>query len=70
MGNLGPSTLHAGSIDTDQTEVMPQSELPQPFPRNSVESDHGCTLRIDFDNTGDNVTLALYNVTQTSQKPC
>ena len=40
-----------------------QSELPRPIPRNSVESDHGCTSRIYFDNVGDNVTL-------TSQKPC
>ena len=47
-----------------------QSELPRPIPRNSVESDHGCTSRIYFDNDGDNVTLTLYNVTLTSQKPC
>ena len=47
-----------------------QSELPRPIPRNSVESDHGCTSRIYFDNAGDNVTLTLYNVTLTSQKPC
>ena len=40
-----------------------QSELPRPIPRNSVESDHGCTSSIYFDNAGDNVTL-------TSQKPC
>ena len=40
-----------------------QSELPRPISQNSVESDHGCTSRIYFDNTGDNVTL-------TSQKPC
>ena len=43
-------------------------ELPRPIPRNSVESDHGCTSRIIFDNAGDNVTLALYNVTLTSHK--
>ena len=30
---------------------------------NFVESDHGCTSRIDFDNVGDNMTLTLYNVT-------
>ena len=47
-----------------------QSELPRPIPRNSVESDQGCTSRIYFDNVGDNVTLTLYNVTLTSQKPC
>ena len=46
-----------------------QSELPRPIPRNSVESDHGCTSRIYFDNAGDNVTLTLYNVTLMSQKP-
>ena len=47
-----------------------KSELPQPIPQNSVESDHGCTSRIYFDNAGDNVTLTLYNVTLTSQKLC
>ena len=47
-----------------------QSELLQPIPRNSVKLDHGCTLRIYIDNAGDNVTLMLYNVTLTSQKPC
>ena len=39
-------------------------------PLNSLESDHGCTSRIYFYNAGDNVTLALYNVTLTSQKLC
>ena len=33
---------------------------------NSVELNHECTSRI-FDNAGDNVMLALYNVTLTSQ---
>ena len=47
-----------------------QSELPRSIPRNSVESDHGCTSRTYFDNAGENVTLTLYNVTLTSQKPC
>ena len=47
-----------------------QSELPLPMRRNSVDSDHGCTSRIFFDNAGDNVTLTLYNMTLTSQKPC
>ena len=47
-----------------------QSELPLPIPRNSVESDHGCTSRIYFDNTGDNLMLVLYKVTLTSQIPC
>ena len=47
-----------------------QSELPWPIPQNSVESDHECTSRIYFDNTGDSMTLSLYNVTLTSQKPC
>ena len=35
--------------------ILSQSELPQPVPRNSMESDHGCTLRIYFDNAGDNL---------------
>ena len=47
-----------------------QSKLPRSIPRNSVESDHGCTSRIYLNNAGDNVTLTLYNVTLTSQKPC
>ena len=47
-----------------------QSELPRPFLQSSVESDHGCTLRIYFDNAGDNVMLTLYNVMLKSQKPC
>ena len=51
------------------TEVN-QLELPWPIPRNSVESDQGCTSRIYFENAGDNKTLTLYNVTRTSQKPC
>ena len=38
-----------------------QSELPRPIPRNSVESDQGCTSRIYFDNAGDNMTLTSYN---------
>ena len=38
-------------------------ELPIGIPRNSMESDRGCTSRIYFDNAGENVTLA-------SQKPC
>ena len=45
-----------------------QSELPRPIPRNSVESDHGCTSRIYFDNADDDVPLTLYNVPLTSQK--
>ena len=47
-----------------------QSVLPRPIPRNSMESDHGCTSRIYFDNAGDNMTLTLYKVMLTSQKPC
>ena len=46
------------------------SELPPPIQRNSVESDHGCTSRIYFDNAGDNVMLTLYKVMLMSQKPC
>ena len=44
--------------------------MTQPIPRNSVESDHGSTSRIYFDNAGDNVTLTWYNVMLTSQKSC
>ena len=47
-----------------------QSELPWPILPNSVESDHGSTSRIYFDNTGDKVTLTLYNVALMSWKPC
>ena len=49
----------------------PLSELPQPIPRNSVISDHRCISRNYFqiDNAGDSVTLTLYNVMLTSQKP-
>ena len=50
--------------------ILHQSELPRSIPRNSVESDHGCTSRVYFDNPGDNMTLTLYNVTLTSRKPC
>ena len=46
-----------------------QLELPRQIPRNSTESNHGCTSRIYFDNAGDNVTMTLYNVTLTSHKP-
>ena len=49
---------------------LTQSELPLPILGNSVESDHGCTSRIYFDNVDDNVTLTLYNVTLASHKPC
>ena len=48
--------------------INTQSELPRPIPRNSVDSDYGCTSRIYFDNAGDNMTLASYNRTLTSQK--
>ena len=53
ISNQKPACLH----------LKCQSELPPPIPQNSVESDHGCTSRIYFDNAGDNVTL-------TTQKPC
>ena len=43
-----------------------QLELPLQIPCNSVESDTGCTSRVYFDI----VTLTLYDVTPTSQKPC
>ena len=38
-------------------------KLPRPIPRNSVESDIGCTTRIYFDN----VTVMLHNVTIAKQ---
>ena len=55
---------------TRQYHNHTQSELPQPIPRNSMESDHGCTSRIYFDNADDNVTLTLYNVMLTSHNSC
>ena len=45
---------------------LEQSELPRQIQWNSVESDLGCTLRIDIDNG----TLTFHNLTLTSQKPC
>ena len=39
-----------------QNFLNTKSELPLHFPQNSVESDHGCTLSIYFDNADDNVT--------------
>ena len=64
-------------LATEKCHIQPsmctcsyQSELPWPIPQTSVESDLGCTLRIYFDNVGDNVMLTLYNVMLTSQKPC
>ena len=58
------------SLALTESVIYKQSELPRPIPRNSVESDHGCTSSIYFDNAGDNVTLTLHNITLTSQKPC
>ena len=46
-----------------------QSELPRPIPGLSVESDHGFTSRIYFDNADEHVTLTLNNVAMTPQKP-
>ena len=70
MGKLGIFTqtkhLHV-CVLVHISEIGTLSELPRPIPRNSVESDHGCTSRIYFDNAGDNVTLALNNATLTSQ---
>ena len=62
-------------FDTDNSRVHAlridyQSEMPRSIPLNSLELDHGCTPRIYFDNAGDNLTLALYNVKLKSQKPC
>ena len=50
-------------VDSLFSTALIQSALPRPIPQDIVESDHGCTFRIYFDNAGDNVTL-------TSQKPC
>ena len=58
--------VNLGAFNTKQR----QSELPLSIPRNSLESDHGCTSRIYFDNSGDSMTLTLYNMTLTSRKPC
>ena len=67
---LNRATLKHKQMREHTTNIMTcgQLELPRPIPRNSVESDHGCTSRIYFDNAGDNVMLTLYNVTLTSQK--
>ena len=69
--------LHANNNCADQPEhphilisTFVQSELPRPILRNSIESDHGCTSRIYFNKAGDNMTLMLYNMRLTSQKPC
>ena len=50
-----------------QCILLWQSELPRPIPRNSMESDHGCTSRTYYDNAGVNMRLTLYNVTLTSR---
>ena len=47
-----------------------QLELPRPIPPKSVESDHRCTLSMCSDNAGNYVTLTLFNVSLTLQKPC
>ena len=66
-GSVVCADLH-GTLLLDNVISTNQSELPRPIPRNFVESDHGCTSRIYFDNAGDNVTPTLYNVTFRSQK--
>ena len=43
-----------------------QLELPRPILRTSLESDHGCTSRIYFDNAGVNVTLTLFKETKSA----
>ena len=62
----GMDEKYSFSFAAISSDTSSPIELPRPIPRNSVESDHGCTSRIYFDN----VTLTLYNVTLTSQKPC
>ena len=69
--------VHSWKIDWVLTKIRfkfpllvttnPQSELPRPFPWNSVESHLGCTCRSRI--YLDNVTLTLHKVTLTSQKP-
>ena len=68
--NLGHSEDRILSSHIKIVKIYNKSELPRPIPRNSVESDNGCTSGIDFDNAGDNVALTLYNVTLTSKKLC
>ena len=52
----------------ESKKTSAQSELSRPIPRNSVESDQGCTSKIYFDNAGNKMSLKLYNVTLTSGK--
>ena len=60
LRRLRSSCTSAQSVQSLQWGHMPtQSELPWPILRAFVESDHGCTSRIFFDNTGDNVTLTV-----------
>ena len=57
---------YRGSAGQSGERFVWQSELSQLIPWNSIESDLGCTSRINFDS----VTLKLYDVTLTSHKPC
>ena len=50
--NTGHSVM-AKIQETSGKTLTSQSELPRQIPRISVESDHGCTSRIFFDNAGD-----------------
>ena len=67
--NITRMKSEGSSVSCIDVITSDQSELPRPIPQNSVESAHGCTSRIYFDNVGDNVTLTLYSVTLTPQKP-
>ena len=60
---------YRGSTGSYFNSLFQQSELARPIPRYSVESDLGCTSRINFDDADDNVTLTLY-MTLTLQKTC
>ena len=57
--NIQNNFIYVNSADPDE---IPRYAI-ETAPANSVESDHGCTSRIYFDNEGDNVTLM-------SKKPC
>ena len=77
MSPIKPSTRIAHKVPFLLSKITPsaktenkKTETYRPIPRNSVESEHGCTSRIYFDNAGNNMTLTLYNVTLTSRKPC
>ena len=46
-------------LGTRRYHLVTQSGLPRQIPRNTMESDHGCTSWIYFNNVGDNVMLMI-----------